>query len=179
VLGEAILAATTAIQTGFDTGGKRGELLTLSVAGLVTVFGMWWIYFDRPGEELLRTPRSGFFFGYGHYFVFASAAAVGAGIAVDVDRIAGHAELTPRAAAFTVAIPVAIYIAGVWQLHRRPGEPVLRSVSFPVAAALVVITPLLPEPLIFMAGIVVVLVGTTIQTADPDGDAQADPASAS
>ena len=79
VLGEAILAATTAIQTGFDTGGERGDLLVLSVSGLVTVFAMWWIYFDRPGEELLRTARSGFFFGYGHYFVFAAAAAVGAG----------------------------------------------------------------------------------------------------
>ena len=69
VLGEAILAATTAIQTGFDAGGERGQLLVLSVSGLVIVFAMWWVYFDRPGEELLRTARSGFFFGYGHYFV--------------------------------------------------------------------------------------------------------------
>ena len=62
-----------------------------------------------------------------------------------------------------MAIPVAIYIACVWLLHRRPGEAALRSVAFPVAAVLVLITPLLPEPLIFMAAIVVVLVGSTIQ----------------
>ena len=176
VLGEAILAATTAIQTGFDTGGERGELLVLSVSGLVTVFAMWWIYFDRPGEELLRTARSGFFFGYGHYFVFAAAAAVGAGITVEVDTIAGHADLSPRASAFTVAIPVAIYVSCVWLLHRRPGESTLRSVAFPVAAVLVLITPLLPEPLIFMAGIVAVLVATTIPAAgaEPDGNAGLD-----
>jgi low temperature requirement protein LtrA len=164
VLGEAILAATTAIQTGFDTGGERRELLTLSVAGLVTVFGMWWIYFDRPGEEVLRTAASGFRFGYGHYFVFAAAAAVGAGITVEVDTIAGHADLSHQAASFTVAIPVAIYLACVWLLHQRPGELLVRSVAFPVAAALVLITPLLPEPLLFMAGVVVVLVAVTNQS---------------
>jgi low temperature requirement protein LtrA len=174
VLGEAILAATTAIQTGFDSGAERGDLLVLSIAGLVTVFAMWWIYFDRPGEELLRTARSGFLFGYGHYFVFASAAAVGAGITVEVDSIAGDTGLTPRAAAFTVAIPVAIYVAGVWLLHRRPGESVLRSVAFPVAAGMVLITPLLPESLIFMAAVVAVLVATTIRTAgaEVDGDSE-------
>jgi low temperature requirement protein LtrA len=177
VLGEAILAATTAIQTGFDTGGERGQLLALSIAGLVIVFAMWWIYFDRPGEEVLRTARSGFLFGYGHYFVFASAAAVGAGITVKVDTITGHAELSPRAAAFTVAIPVAIYVVCVWLLHRGPHESVLRSVAFPVAAALVLITPLLPEPLIFMAAIVAALVGTTIPAGGAERDTDGEPVS--
>ena len=63
-----------------------------------------------------------------------------------------------------MAIPVAIYLACVWLLHQRPGESLVRSVAFPVAAALVLITPLLPEPLLFMAGVVVVLVAVTNQS---------------
>jgi hypothetical protein len=39
----------------------------------------------------------------------------------------------------------------------------------------VLITPLLPEPLIFMAGIVVVLVGTTVQGTDAESDQVAEP----
>ncbi|HKD98591.1 MAG TPA: low temperature requirement protein A, partial [Micromonosporaceae bacterium] len=82
VLGESILASTTAIQVAFDAGGQRRELFELTAAGLVTVFGMWWLYFDRPGHEVLASASSGFFWGYGHYLVFASIAAVGAGVAV-------------------------------------------------------------------------------------------------
>jgi hypothetical protein len=109
---------------------------------------------------VLATARSGFLFGYGHYVVFASAAAVGAGITVKVDTILGVSHLSPRAAAFTVAIPVACFLASVWVVHRRPGDPV-RAVAFPIAALLVLATPVLPEPLEFIAGILVLLVAVT------------------
>ena len=42
---------------------------------------MWWVYFDRPVHDLLTSVRKAFVWGYGHYFIFASAAAVGAGLA--------------------------------------------------------------------------------------------------
>jgi low temperature requirement protein LtrA len=161
VLGEAILASTTAIQTGFDSGGRRELLLALSGAAVVIVFGMWWTYFDRPGEEVLVTARSGFVFGYGHYFVFAAAAAVGAGLTVKVDKIVGHSHLSERATALTIAVPVAIYIACVGLLHRRPGDSIVRTAAFPVAAALVLTAAFLPQPLLLIAGIIVALVAVT------------------
>ena len=57
---------------------------------------MWWMYFDRPVHDLLTSLRKAFVWGYGHYFVFAAAAAVGAGLAVNVDYVAHHAKISGR-----------------------------------------------------------------------------------
>jgi low temperature requirement protein LtrA len=168
VLGEAVLAATTAIQSAFDAGGHRGSLLGLSAAGLITVYAMWWIYFDRPGEEVLGSLRSGFGWGYGHYLIFAAAAAVGAGIVVNVAVVEGDATISGRVAAWTVAVPVAIYLACVWLLHRKPGEHRGRYLAFPVVAALVLATPLLPAALAWIAALTVALVAITVRPGDAE-----------
>ena len=54
---------------------------------------MWWIYFDRPVHDLLASLRTAIVWGYGHYVVFAAAAAVGAGLAVAVDQAAHHTKI--------------------------------------------------------------------------------------
>jgi low temperature requirement protein LtrA len=149
------------VQAGFDAGGHLGHLVALAAAGLVTVFGMWWVYFDRPGHEVLASQRSGFVWGYGHYLIFGAAAAVGAGIAVNVDVIASHAAISPRAAAWSMAVPVAIYLLCVWLLHRRPGTRDRRTVAFPAAAAAVLLAPLVPGPLTVIALVMVALVAVT------------------
>jgi low temperature requirement protein LtrA len=158
VLGEAILASTTAIQTAFDAGGHRSSLIGLTAAGLVAVFAMWWLYFDRDAELVLTNARSAFFFGYFHYFVFASAAATGAGIALNVDAARDATELTARAAAWALAIPLAVYVVSVWLVHRVPVDGLTRSFMFPVAAVLLLVTPLALHPLPLMAVILVLLV---------------------
>ncbi len=157
VLGESILASTSAIQEAFDAGGHRGNLLGLCAAGLVIVFAMWWLYFERPGDEVL-TMTSGFIWGYGHYFVFGSAAALGAGVAVNIDVIAGASSLAPRTAAWTIAIPVAVYLLSVWLLLRRPGQTEVRAISFPVGAALVLLAPFFVAPVTVIAVVVAALV---------------------
>ncbi|MGH3470104.1 MAG: low temperature requirement protein A, partial [Thermocrispum sp.] len=53
VLGESILAATTAIQEAISAGRASAALATLAVAGLVIVFSMWWLYFSVPAHDLL------------------------------------------------------------------------------------------------------------------------------
>jgi low temperature requirement protein LtrA len=140
VLGETVLAATTAIQVAVDTGGATVALLTIAGSGLVIVFSMWWLYFDRPVHHLLVSNRVAFVWGYGHYFVFSSAAAVGAGLAVAVDGVD-----VPAA----VSLPVAVYLIVVWALHIRPHRHhrTAKAVAFPVAAALVLATLLTPWPL--------------------------------
>ncbi|HEY2795712.1 MAG TPA: low temperature requirement protein A [Micromonosporaceae bacterium] len=164
VLGESILASTTAVQTAFDTGLHTDSLLVLTGAGLLIVFGMWWLYFDRPGQDALSV-ISGFVWGYGHYLIFASAAAVGAGIVtnVDLDEHLGH--LSRRGAAFAVAIPVAVYLVNVWWLHNRPAYAldgrsysVVKAWALPAGAALILLAPLLPAALPIIAAIMVVLV---------------------
>jgi low temperature requirement protein LtrA len=146
VLGESVLASTLAIQTAFDAGGHRAGLLALCAAGLLTVFAMWWLYFERPGHEVL-TMTSGFVWGYGHYFVFAAAAAIGAGVTSTIDVIDGSSHLGTRAAGWAVAIPVAVYLIALWLLLRRPGQTWRRTLVFPVAAALVLVAPLAPVPI--------------------------------
>ncbi len=143
VLGESVLAATTAIQVAFDVGNERGRLFTLTATGLVIIYGMWWVYFDRPGEEALIA-SSGFLWGYGHYFIFAAAGALGAGIAANVDVAEHAAHLSARSAAYAVAIPVAVYLLGVWWLQRLPGPANVRDTAFPLGALLIMLAPLLP-----------------------------------
>jgi Bacterial low temperature requirement A protein (LtrA) len=74
---------------------------------------MWWIYFAKPAGPRLLSNRIAFPWGYGHYLVFASAAAVGAGVAVMVDRVTEHTHLSDVAAAASFTVPVILYLIAV------------------------------------------------------------------
>jgi low temperature requirement protein LtrA len=113
VLGETILSSSVAFQAVIDERtGDVTEVLT-AVGALLTVFSMWWIYFAKPAGSRLVSNRIAFPWGYGHFVVFASAAAVGAGVAVMVDRVTGGAHLTDAAAAAAFTIPVILYVLAV------------------------------------------------------------------
>jgi low temperature requirement protein LtrA len=139
VLGESVAAATTAMQSALDSGQALERLLTLAAGGLLIVFSMWWLYFEqRADERLSGTNLGSFLWGYGHYVIFASAAAVGAGLQVAVDHDAGWVHLAAWGAAAAVAAPVAFYLVSVWLLH--PGAEARRSprrAAYPLAAVLV------------------------------------------
>lgn len=156
VLGESVLAGTLAVDSAVDQGGLDLRLLAVVLGALLIVFCMWWLYFERPTGDLLTSIGRSFQWGYGHYFIWAAAAAVGAGIAVAVDVATDHARVGPDVAGASVAVPVAIYLAGVWVLHDLP-RPMsrLRMSLTPVAALLVLLTPLSPVP-VLLSGIVVV-----------------------
>ena len=94
VLGESVLAASTGMRAAVDAGEFDAGIVTNAVGGLLIVFAMWWIYFDQPADAVAErardafgdAPRQAFVWGYGHLVVFASAAAVGAGLQVVFDR---------------------------------------------------------------------------------------------
>jgi low temperature requirement protein LtrA len=142
VLGESILGATVAVQSALGMDVAFASLAPLVVGGLLIVYSMWWYYFDRPVHDLLTGLHKAIVWGYGHYFVFAAAAAVGAGLTVSVDKVAdpAHVELGPVGVGFAVAIPVATYVMCLWYLHDRPEYRQTRAYG-PVAAALVLLTP--------------------------------------
>src|SRR3546814_17370166 len=74
-------------------------------------------------HSVLNSLRGAFVWNFAHYFIFASAAAVGAGIAVLVDHITHHSEISRALANMAVAAPVAVYLLAVWFCHyRRSGE---------------------------------------------------------
>lgn len=75
VIGESVLAATLAIQAAVDGGSIPASLLTVIGAAPVILFAIWWLSFSRPTHRVLTSNRRAFLWGYGHYFVFGSAAA--------------------------------------------------------------------------------------------------------
>jgi low temperature requirement protein LtrA len=147
VLGESVLAATHAVREGVEGHGFSAPLIGLIGGGLVILFSLWWIYFAKPAHRFLTSNRVAFVWGYGHYFVFAAMAAVGAGLAVNVDFILGEAAIDRRIAAASVSVPVALFLLTVWLLHVRPHRARLGlSFLFPVAIAGVLAATLCPWP---------------------------------
>ncbi len=140
VLGESVLAATVTIQSVLGSGEALSALASLILGGLLIVYSMWWVYFDRPVHDLLSSFRKAIVWGYGHFFVYAAAAAVGAGLAVAVDQAAHRAKIGAVGAGQAVAVPVAVYLLCLWFLHDRPEYGKTRLMG-PIAAALVLLTP--------------------------------------
>jgi low temperature requirement protein LtrA len=140
VLGESVLAANLAIQSALASGEVLVALAPTIVGGLLILYSMWWLYFDRPVHDLLTSLPKAFQWGYGHYLVFAAAAAVGAGLAVTVDHVTHRAHVGPIAAGAAVAIPVVVYLSTLWVLHYRPDHRRTRWLG-PVTAVLVLLTP--------------------------------------
>ena len=176
VLGETVLAATIAVQAALDAGEALGQLAAVAVGGLLIVFSMWWLYFSQPADAVVGRARMAFdeaassepfIWGYGHYFVFASAAAVGAGLAAVVDQVTQHAAVSARGALMAVAVPVALFVLSVWVLHHRTvWSTRLVDAAYPMAAALVVLAAWLAAPVWVVGLILVVLVSVTTASID-------------
>jgi low temperature requirement protein LtrA len=122
VLGESVFAATTAILAARSAGGLTIELGVVAIAGLVVLFACWWLYFLEPDAQRLADNRDlGFVWGYGHFGVFASLAAVGAGIEVTVEAISGEVAASPLLVAYSVGLPLALFLAIRYALYVRIG----------------------------------------------------------
>lgn len=138
VLGETVSAATVAVQSALDEHHDLGTLLPIAAGGLLLVFAAYWIYFAVPIHLHLRNNRQAFLWGYGHYLVFASAAAVGAGIEVAVEQSAGRAHLPVYGAAACFTVPGALYLFTVWLIHsRHQKRGPAQQLVLPVSALLV------------------------------------------
>ncbi|MGI5398353.1 low temperature requirement protein A [Streptomyces sp. CA-135486] len=119
VLGETIAAATVAVKSGVAENDALGDVLPIAAGGLLIVFAAWWIYFVVPAHDRLASNKEGFLWGYGHYGIFASAAAIGAGIEVAVEQAVGKAHISTTAASAAVTVPAAGFMLLVWALHAR------------------------------------------------------------
>ncbi|MDH6450833.1 MULTISPECIES: low temperature requirement protein A [unclassified Streptomyces] len=166
VLGETIAAATVAVKSGIDENDALDELLPIAAGGLLIIFAAWWIYFVVPIHGHLRSNRQAFLWGYGHYLVFASAAAIGAGLEVTVEQAVGKAHISTLAASASVTLPTALYLLTVWLLHSRYFKVgIAQQLVLPVTALLVICCTFLGDWAVFAAGIVAalaVVTGTTL-----------------
>jgi low temperature requirement protein LtrA len=166
VLGETIAAATVAVKSGIDENDALDELLPIAMGGLLIIFAAWWIYFVVPIHGHLRSNKQAFLWGYGHYLVFASAAAIGAGLEVAVEQTVGKAHISTLAASAAVTLPTALYLLTVWALHSRYFKVgIAQQLVLPVTALLVICCTFLGDWAVPAAGIVAalaVVTGTTL-----------------
>ncbi len=123
VLGECVLATSTAVQLALVAGGVSVAVLAVAFGGLLLVFALWWSYFKHPADiDRALSLGQAITWGYGHYAVFAAIAALGAGLQVAVDATHETVALSPPAVALTVAVPVIAYLVATVLLHRRSGS---------------------------------------------------------
>jgi low temperature requirement protein LtrA len=171
VLGESVLAATVAVQAALDTTSTFGDLAPVIVGGILTVFCMWWLYFDMPAEQVVARARNvfaerlrgAFVWGYGHYVVFASAAAAGAGLAVAVDQATHHSKLTDTQAGFAITVPVTVYLLAVWALHyatKTPGP--MKTYAVPIGGVLVLASGFTPQPVLGTGLVLAALIAAAV-----------------
>jgi len=159
VLGESVLASTVGVQGALDGGGLSVELVVIALSGLTVLFVLWWLYFAEPaGDGLVRRRNLSFLWGYGHYLIFASLAAVGAGLEVAVESAGHHTEVSDEVVAFSVAIPVAVFLVMLWAVHAPLVDRVVISPIALAAGAVVVLALPLAAPAIGIAGVLVAVV---------------------
>jgi low temperature requirement protein LtrA len=119
-LGEAILGTIIALRAvvGPEGPGWSVEAAVVGLAGVALTFGMWWIYFVVPcGEILARRPSRSFGWGYGHIPLFGSIVATGAGLHAAAFLVEEETKLDVFDTLLTTAIPVAIYVLGLFILY--------------------------------------------------------------
>ena len=160
VLGESVLSSVIGVQVALDAGEQIADLATVVVGGLLIVFALWWHYFDQPSAQVAlrahdpEVRQTLLVWGYGHFLIFAAAAAVGSGLVVAVDQVTGHSKLDQFGAGLTITIPVALYLLLVWGLHASVRPRGLREGGPVVVAALVIASSWTPEP-VLLTGLVV------------------------
>jgi low temperature requirement protein LtrA len=152
VLGEAVSAATIAIQEATTEHEDLRELIELALGGLLIVFAAWWIYFAHEMGEVLERGSTAFLWGYGHYVVFGSAASIGAGIEVAAVWTTGAEHISARLAAASVTVPAAVFLVMVWALQARYFKTGWAQALLPATAAAVLLCTLAGGYAVILAG---------------------------
>jgi low temperature requirement protein LtrA len=143
LLGESVLAVTIAVQESL-VDGVSAPLVIVAVSGLVLLFALWWLYFSEPAVEGLVSHRDrSYIWGYGHYLIYASLAAIGAGLEVGVKSVSHHAHASELVAGYALAIPLAVFLLLLWLAH----APTVQRVSIPPTATAVAVVAVLVAPL--------------------------------
>lgn len=146
VLGEVILATLNGVRAVSSEHGFSAPVVMIAVGGLLLVFALWWLYFGGEAEAF-PSLRVALAWGYGHYLVFASIAAIGAGLEAALDVTEHHAHVSVRAVALAVAVPVAVFLLVLMPLQHlvRAGAVVHRLAVLAGVAAVVALGFAVPE----------------------------------
>jgi low temperature requirement protein LtrA len=118
-LGEGILGTVASIiAVVHGDAGWTVEAGVVAFAGIGLIFATWWTYFVIPWADVLSAHRErSFLWGYGHIVVFASLAAIGAGLHVAAYYLDHETTLGAVGTVLSTAIPFAIYTAALYALY--------------------------------------------------------------
>ncbi len=183
LLGEAIFAASSRVDTAIEGGGVSRGLATVAAAGLVMIFALWWLYFLEPADEgLTRNRDRAFLWGcFGQYGVFAALAGLGAGLAVATEQTGTRIRVSPTAVSYAVAIPIGVFFIMTWAVSVIVGgRSMIKPLVILGGAAVVLLLPLSAD-IISATGVVAaiaavcvsmvtatILNGTTTRSPTPD-----------
>ncbi|WP_370478477.1 low temperature requirement protein A [Tamlana flava] len=122
VLGEGLLGTANTISGLLkDETHWSVAAFPLGLAAASLIFALWWTYFELPWGRVLEEKRSrkvGFLFGYSHFLVFASLAAVGSSLELIADATQQHImpnevtehPVTPLFAITALSLSIGIYL---------------------------------------------------------------------
>ena len=147
LLGESLLGSANAVFSARADVDSLTSLVELAVLALIVTASLWWIYFWPPHHRAIGSFASSLRYGYVHYIVFAAAGAFSAGIEVEIAVLTGESELSELAASFTVTIPIAVFILGIWWIAFRGNADRVVNTVVPAGALLVLLDPLIPVPI--------------------------------
>ncbi len=141
-LGEIVLSVSHGFATLFG-GHPSAAAALVSVAALVIVFSVWWLYFCEAEHLVTTRQPTALIWGYGHVFIFMATAALGASIAASIDVATHHGEARPQDVSAWLGGALALGAAALWLTRdrvldlaprHRPALPAM-AVAFAAAGA--------------------------------------------
>ena len=138
VLGETVLSLALTLQVALDKEHPPAALAAVIAGGVLITFCAWWLYFSRENAEILTGNDVGFVWALGHYVIFASVAAFGAGLAARVEYYEHHADVSDVVSSAFVTVPVASFLAVWWFVCVRLHDASSRTMS-PFLVAIVAV----------------------------------------
>lgn len=117
-LGEGVVGTLATLSAVVEEQGWTLDAALVGVAGTGLTFGMWWCYYMLPSGTVLHAHRDrGFVWGYGQMLLVASIVATGAGLHVAAYFIEHKAHIGPLATLLSAAIPLSIFVGGIYALY--------------------------------------------------------------
>lgn len=117
-LGEGVVGTVATLSAVVEAQGWNTDTALVCIAGTGLTFGMWWIYYMLPSAQVLHAHRNrSFVWGYCQMFIMAAIVATGAGLHVAAYFIEHKAHISALATVLSVAIPVGIFLSGIYALY--------------------------------------------------------------
>jgi len=136
-LGETVIGTLAAAQEVSHEKGWSGDAVVVIGAGVAMTFALWWMYTMMPSGPILAVHRRrSFVWGYGHALIFASVAAVGAGLHTIGFAYRHEDPLATPVVILTIAIPVIVFMVSVSLLHSYLVHAVMKGLSLQAVALL-------------------------------------------